>query len=69
MQEVDSILKRHEGDCPVLIEVPTEAGRACRLISRTRRCEWSALLANELEKVNGVLGADLLPAMPARLAS
>ncbi len=69
MQEVDSILKSHEGDCPVMIEVPAEAGRMCRLISRTLRCEWSPTLADELHKVTGVLVAELLPGVPARLAS
>ena len=69
MQDVDEILKRHEGDCPVVIEVPTGVGRATRLISRTRRCEWSPALADELRKVQGVLGAELLPALPAKLAS
>jgi DNA polymerase-3 subunit alpha len=69
MQQVDEILKRHEGDCPVIIEVPTAAGLTTRLMSRTRRCEWSLALERELEAVVGVLVAELLPAVPARLAS
>jgi DNA polymerase III subunit alpha len=69
MQQVDEILKRHEGNCPVIIEVPTAAGLTSRMISRTRRCEWSLALERELEAVVEVLVAELLPAVPARLAS
>jgi hypothetical protein len=69
MQQVDEILKRHEGNCPVIIEVPTAAGLSSRMISRTRRCEWSLALERELDAVAGVLVAELLPAVPARLAS
>jgi hypothetical protein len=39
------------------------------MISRTRRCEWSLALERELEAVVGVLVAELLPVVPARLAS
>jgi DNA polymerase-3 subunit alpha len=69
MQEVDAILKRHEGECPVVIEVPVLSGRTCRMISRTRRSEWSAALEDELRAVTGVFAAELVPAVPARLAS
>ena len=69
MQEVDAILKRHEGDCPVVIEIPALAGRSCRMMSRTRRSEWSLALERELRGVTGVLVAELVPAVPARLAS
>ena len=69
MQQVDEILKRHEGNCPVIIEVPTAAGLTSRMMSRTRRCEWSLALERELDAVVGVLVAELLPAVPARLAS
>jgi DNA polymerase III alpha subunit len=69
MQDVDAILKRHEGECPIVIEVPVLSGRPCRMISRTRRSEWSAALEGELRAVTGVLVAELVPAVPARLAS
>ena len=69
MQEVDSILKRHEGECPVVIEVPSLTGVMCRLGSRTRRCEWSPALERELQTAIGVDIAELVPAVPARLAS
>lgn len=69
MQQVDEILKRHEGDSPVVIEIPAGAGRSCRMISRTRRSEWSLALERELRAVSGVLVAESAPAIPARLAS
>jgi DNA polymerase III subunit alpha len=69
MQEVDAILKRHEGECPVVIEVPALSGLPCLMISRTRRSEWSSALEQELRAVTGVLVAELVPAVPARLAS
>jgi DNA polymerase-3 subunit alpha len=69
MQQVDEILNRHEGECPVIIEVPTATGPASRMMSRTRRSEWSLALERELQAVAGVLVAELVPAIPARLAS
>jgi DNA polymerase-3 subunit alpha len=69
MQQVDEILKRHEGECPVIIEVPTVTGLSSRMMSRTRRSEWSLALERELQAVAGVLVAELVPAIPTRLAS
>jgi DNA polymerase-3 subunit alpha len=69
MQQVDEILKRHEGESPVIVEISASAGRSCRMISRTRRAEWSLALERELQAVSGVLVAELVPTMPARLAS
>jgi len=69
MQQVDEILKRHEGESPVIIEIPASAGHSCRMISRTRRSEWSLALQRELNAVSGVLVAESVPAIPARLAS
>jgi DNA polymerase-3 subunit alpha len=69
MQQVDEILKGHEGESPVIIEIPASAGRSCRMVSRTRRSEWSLALERELLAVSGVLVAELVPAIPARLAS
>ncbi|MCC2627304.1 MAG: polymerase alpha subunit [Thermomicrobiales bacterium] len=69
MQQVDEILKRHEGESPVIIEIPASTGHSCRMISRTRRSEWSLALERELHAVSGVLVAELVPAIPTRLAS
>ena len=69
MQQVDEILKRHEGESPVIVEIPASAGLSCRMISRTRRAEWSLALERELQAVSGVLVAELVPTIPARLAS
>jgi hypothetical protein len=38
-------------------------------VSRTRRSEWSLALERELQAVAGVLVAELVPAIPTRLAS
>jgi DNA polymerase-3 subunit alpha len=69
MQQVDEILKRHEGESQVIIEIPASAGFSCRMVSRTRRSEWSLALERELHAVPGVLVAELVPAIPSRLAS
>jgi DNA polymerase III subunit alpha len=69
MQQVDEILKHHEGESPVIIEIPAGAGLSRRMISRTRRAEWSAVLERDLHAVSGVLAAEVVPAIPARLAS
>src|SRR5215210_137998 len=65
MQQVDEILKRYEGEAPVIIEIPASGDLSCRMISRTRRSEWSAALESELQAVSGVLVAELVPAVPA----
>jgi hypothetical protein len=41
----------------------------CRLMSRTRRSEWSPALEHELHAVADVIIAGLVPVVPARLAS
>jgi hypothetical protein len=69
MQQVDEILKHHEGESPVIIEIPVGAGLSRRMISRTRRAEWSAALERDLHAVSGVLAGEVVPAIPARLAS
>jgi hypothetical protein len=38
-------------------------------MSRSRRSEWSPALELELQAVYGVVLAELVPAVPARLAS
>lgn len=53
MQEVDGLLRRHEGDQEVRIAL--KAGLTTRVLrSRSRRVEWSDDLASEL---NGLLGS------------
>jgi DNA polymerase-3 subunit alpha len=69
MQQVDEILKRHEGESPVIVEIPASAGLSCRMTSRTRHAEWSLALERELQAVSGVHVAELVPTIPARLAS
>jgi DNA polymerase III subunit alpha len=69
MQQVDEILRRHEGANPVIIEVPTVTGHVRQLKSRTRSAEWSVILESELFTVPGVAAAALVTTQPARLAS
>lgn len=67
MQEVDQILRRHDGLSPVIVEVPASAGASRHLRSRSRRVEWSAELERELREVPGVITAALL--MPRAVLS
>jgi DNA polymerase-3 subunit alpha len=69
MQQVDEILRRHEGINPVVIEVPMFSGLLRQLKSRTRRADWSIILENELLAVHGVTAVELMSTQPARLAS
>jgi DNA polymerase-3 subunit alpha len=69
MQQVDEILRRYEGDTPIVVEV--SAGRAGlrRFRSRSRRVDWSQGLQDELRKIAGLLAARIVPAGEIRLAS
>jgi len=69
MQQVDEILRRHEGMTPVVVEVPTGKEKVRRLRSRTRRVEWTQGLQEELRSVIGIVFAQLMPDSEARLAS
>jgi DNA polymerase-3 subunit alpha len=69
MQAVESILQRHEGPHPIVIEVPATADATRRLRSRTRKVLWSDQLGDELRSVAGVLGVHVVSVGPARLAS
>jgi len=52
MQEIDGVLRRHEGDCEVVLWVPRGSSRA-RFKSRSRRVEWSPELAEDLRTILG----------------
>jgi hypothetical protein len=69
MQEVDEILRRHEGTTPVILEVPAGGEEVRRLRSRSRRIEWSQRLREELQAAAGILIARLMPVDEIRLAS
>ena len=69
MQQVDEILKRHEGQCVVVIVVPAGQQAVRHLKSRNRRVEWSRELEAELHSVPGVVTAELISAEGSRLAS
>ncbi len=69
MQQVDEILKRHEGSCPVVVEIPVDRDSLRHLKSGNRCVEWSSQLESELRAVRGVLAASVRPAEQTRLAS
>ncbi|MDP9363577.1 MAG: DNA polymerase III subunit alpha [Chloroflexota bacterium] len=53
MQRLDAVLQRHEGDDDVVLHVPRGRDGAVALRSRSRRVDWTALLAAELAEVVG----------------
>jgi len=53
MQEIDSILRRHEGDDSIVLHIPS-GRQQVRLRSRTRRVEWTSELEQELTGVLGI---------------
>ncbi|MBA2246551.1 MAG: DNA polymerase III subunit alpha [Chloroflexia bacterium] len=52
MQDIDEVLRRHEGESEVILWVSRGRARA-RFKSRTRRVEWSVELVEELRTVMG----------------
>jgi hypothetical protein len=69
MQEVDEILRRHEGINPVVFEIPVGQGMRRHLRSRTRKVEWSEKLVHEILAIPGVVAAMTLNPEPSRIAS
>jgi DNA polymerase-3 subunit alpha len=69
MQEVDEILRRHEGMNPVVFEIPVAQGMRRHLRSRTRKVEWSEKLVLEILAIPGVVAATTLNPEPSRIAS
>jgi hypothetical protein len=54
LHQLDSVLKRHEGDLEVILQM-TMGTASTRIRSRNRRVEWNNLLAKELSEL---IGAD-----------
>lgn len=69
MQEVDEILRRHEGTNPVVFEIPIARGMRRHLRSRTRKVEWSERLVHEILSIPGVVAAVTLTPESPRIAS
>ena len=69
MHQVDAALRRHEGDDQVILHVPQGDGRYAALLSRSRRVEWSPLLAEDLTALIGAGQVEVEEREPARLAS
>jgi DNA polymerase-3 subunit alpha len=65
MQQLDDVLRRHEGDDEVRLRLP-HRGRERLLRSRSRRVDWNDVLAAELRRL---LGTDGVSLDEARLAS
>ena len=69
MQDVDEILRRHEGLNPVVFEIPIGQGMRRHLRSRSRRVEWSEKLVHEILAIPGVAAAMTLNPEQPRIAS
>ena len=66
LQELDDLLRRHEGENPVLFSVPMRTGAQRVLRSRSRCVEWSRDLQDQLLGLTGVVSVRLMAA-PAML--
>jgi len=65
MQNIDGVLRRYEGEQPVVFQVPMQIG-SMRMRSRTRKVEWSRQLERELEQVLGKGQVELVKPTPVR---
>ncbi len=69
MQQLDDVLKRYEGEDGVVLCVPRRDGSEAILRSRTRRVDWTASLAAELDQVVGAGRVRVDEPLPALIAS
>ncbi|MDQ2653324.1 MAG: OB-fold nucleic acid binding domain-containing protein, partial [Chloroflexota bacterium] len=77
LQELDGVLRRHEGDNPVVLMVPMRSGRHRVLRSRSRSVEWGKELEEDLMSIGGITSVRLAagatppgqPAAPELVAS
>ncbi|MFT4037467.1 MAG: DNA polymerase III subunit alpha [Thermomicrobiales bacterium] len=72
LQAVDGVLKRFEGENPVVLSMPLRSGKRRILRSRSRSVEWSAEFESELLAVGGISAVRVVaaqPALPMRVAS
>jgi DNA polymerase-3 subunit alpha len=67
MQEVDSVLRRFEGDDAVVLHLPLGSGEERVLRSRSRRVDASQALEHDLRALSGVADARVI-APPASMA-
>lgn len=56
MQQVDAVLRRHEGDDALILHLNGVRGEGAALRSRSRRVDWNDLLGAELTEVVGERG-------------
>jgi hypothetical protein len=59
LQELDGVLRRHEGDNPVVFLVPMRSGQQRKLRSRSRSVEWSKELREQLLAIGGIASVSL----------
>ncbi len=60
LHEIDGVLRRHEGDNPVVLLVPMRNGQRRVLRSRSRSVEWGKELKEQLLSTEGVTSATLV---------
>ncbi|MCA9877289.1 MAG: DNA polymerase III subunit alpha, partial [Thermomicrobiales bacterium] len=60
LQDVDSVLKLHEGDNPVIFLLPSRSGKPRILRSRSRAVEWSAEFEAQLLAVDCITAVRLV---------
>lgn len=65
LQELDGVLRRYEGDNPVVFMVPMRSGRPRVLRSRSRSVEWSRELEQQLLSVGGIASVSFAAAAGA----
>lgn len=69
LQEVDGVLKLHEGDNPVIFLLPSRSGKHRILRSRSRAVEWSAEFEAQLLAVDCITAVRLVtPAVSSTTA-
>ncbi|MEZ4563787.1 MAG: DNA polymerase III subunit alpha [Thermomicrobiales bacterium] len=64
LQELDGVLRRYEGDNPVVFMVPMRSGSSRVLRSRSRSVEWSMELREQLLSVGGIASVSLAAGKP-----
>jgi hypothetical protein len=68
MQQVDEILRRHECETRIVVEVPAARKTMRRFRSRSRCVEWCQQLEEELRAVSGLQAVRYVSISETRLA-
>ena len=62
LQELDGVLRRHEGENPVVVMVTMRGGQRRMLRSRSRSVEWGAALREQLLSIENIATVSLVAA-------